>query len=322
MQASDAGNEERRFDLIAAGGVDVDLVMDVDALPGHGEKVMGRFVGRLPGGTVANFACAAARLGLDVASLSSVGDDEAGDMVMKDFESYGVATDFVRVRPGVETHFTVILIEPSGERSIVVVPMFEETYEDDYLQTVIPQARAFYTMPNDPDLFVRMARIARAHGVLVMIDVESTVGLDRPALEEVLSWVDVASFNESGITTCAGEPPTPQGARRLLAYGPQTVVVTLGARGALAVSAQEEAHEPALQTTVRDTTGAGDTFNAAFLAAIVRDSADLYSEPLTERLAYANAAAALAVSGLGPRGRLPSHEEVKSFMARANIREI
>lgn len=323
MQDSDAGRRERRFDLIAAGGVDVDLVMDVDTLPGHGEKVMGRFVGRLPGGTVANFACAAARLGLDVASLSSVGDDAAGEMVVKDFESYGVATDFVRVRPGVETHFTVILIEPSGERSIVVVPMFDETYEDDYLQDAIPQARAFYTMPNNPELFLRMAKIARAHDVLVMIDVESTVGLDRDALEEVLSWVDVASFNESGITTCAGEEPTPEGARRLLAYGPRIVVVTLGSRGALAVSAEEEAHEPGLKTTVRDTTGAGDTFNAAFLAATLRANADLHtsagvrSAPLAQRLAYANAAAALAVSGLGPRGRLPTHEEVESFMARA-----
>lgn len=315
MQGSEAADRERRFDVIAAGGVDVDLVMEVDALPDHGEKVMGRFVGRLPGGTVANFACAAARLGLQVASLSSVGEDEAGEMVVQDFEDYGVATDFVRVRPGVETHFTVILVEPSGERSIVVVPMFEETYEDDYLQGVISQARVFYTMPNDPGLFLRMAKIARANGVLVMIDVESTVGLDRGALEALLPWVDVASFNESGITACAAEPPTPEGARRLLAYGPQTVVVTLGARGALVVSAEEVAQKPGLQTTVRDTTGAGDTFNAAFLAATLR------GERLGERLAYANAAAALAVSGLGPRGRLPTHEEVKSFLAAAGAKE-
>lgn len=312
VQGMDAAGDERRFDLVAAGGVDVDLVMKVDALPGHGGKVMGRFVGRLPGGTVANFACAAARLGMRVASLASVGADEAGQMVAQDFENYGVATDFVRVRPDVETHFTVILVEPSGERSIVVVPMFEETYDDAFLEEAIPQARAFYTMPNNRELFLRMAKIARSSGALIMIDVESTVGLDRSALEALLSWVDIASFNESGITVCAGEPPTPEGARRLLAYGPQMVVVTLGANGALAVSADEAVQRPGLETTVRDTTGAGDTFNAAFLAATLR------GEPLDRRLEYANAAAALAVSGLGPRGRLPRHDEVQSFMAKTN----
>jgi sugar/nucleoside kinase (ribokinase family) len=299
---------ERQFDLIAAGGVDVDLVMDVERLPGHGEKVMGRFVGRLPGGTVANFACAAARLGLRVASLSSVGGDDAGQQVVADFENYGVATDFVLVREEVETHFTVILIEPSGERSIVVVPMFEEIYDDDYLKRVIPQARAFYTMPNDGGLFLRMAKIARANGVLTMIDVESTVGLDRQSLERLLPWVNIASFNEAGLRGIAGEAATPEGARRLLAYGPQTVVVTLGARGALAVSAEEAVEKPGMEITVRDTTGAGDTFNAAFLTATLR------GDGLGQRLAYANAAAALAVSGLGPRGRLPAHNEVESFM--------
>jgi sugar/nucleoside kinase (ribokinase family) len=304
----DQGMNERRFDLIAAGGVDIDLVMDVERLPGHGEKVMGSFVGRLPGGTVANFACAAARLGLRVASLSSVGSDEAGQQVVDDFENYGVTSEFVLVREDVETHFTVILIEPSGERSIIVVPMFEERYDDEYLQQVIPQARAFYTMPNDGALFLRMARIARASGVMTMIDVESTVGLDRGALEALLPWVDIASFNEAGIRSIAGEAATIEGARRLLEYGPQMVVVTLGPRGAMAVTADEAVQQPGMKTTVRDTTGAGDTFNAAFLTATLR------GDPLQQRLAYANAAAALAVSGLGPRGRLPAHDEVEAFM--------
>jgi sugar/nucleoside kinase (ribokinase family) len=300
--------KERPFDVLAAGGIDVDLVMEVDRLPDHGEKVMGRFVGRLPGGTVANFACAAARLGLEVASLSSVGADDAGDSLIADFEKYGVATDFVLVRDDVETHFTVILIEPSGERSIVVVPMFEETYDDNYLNKVIPQARAFYTMPNDEELFLRMAKIARSNGVLVMIDVESTVGLDRRSLERVLRWVDVVSFNEGGIAAIGGEQPTVDGARRLLAYGPDAVVVTLGRRGALAVTAEEAVEAPGWDVAVRDTTGAGDTFNAAFLTATLRE------DPLQERLALANAAAALAVTGLGPRGRLPTYVEVKTLM--------
>ncbi len=299
---------DRPFDVIAVGGVDVDIVLRVDRLPGHGEKVLGDFVGNLPGGTVANFACAASRLGLRVASLSTVGPDEAGRLIVADFENYGVATGFIQQRDDVDTHFTVILIEPSGERSIVVVPRFVEAYEEDLLENVIPQARALYTMPNRSGLFLQLARVARAHDVQVMIDVEATIGADRRALEEMLAWVDIASFNEAGLAAVGGERASVEGARRLLPYGPHTVVVTLGSRGALAVTAEAAVEVPARQVDVVDTTGAGDTFNAAFLTATLR------GRPLADRLAFANAAAALAVTGLGPRGHLPTAADVEALL--------
>ena len=299
----------RPYDVLAVSGIDVDLVLKVDRLPDHGEKVMGQFVGWLPGGPAANYACAAARLGLQVASLSTVGTDQFGQLIIADFEEYGVATEHVLVRPEIETHFTVILIEPSGERSIVVVPMFKEQYDDDYLQQAISQTRAIHTMPNDPALFVQMAKIAHANDVLVMIDVEATIGADREILELILSHVDIASFNERGLVASSGEKPTVEGARSLLAYGPHTVAVTLGKRGALAVTAEEAAIVPGWQVPVQDTTGAGDTFNAAFLMATLRQY------PLQRRLAFANAAAALAITGLGPRGRLPTRAEVEEFIA-------
>lgn len=102
-----------------------------------------------------------------------------------------------------------------------------------------------------------------------------------------------------------------EGARSLLAYGPQAVVVTLGARGALAVTDDESALVPGWQVAVQDTTGAGDTFNAAFLTATLRGLS------LAQRLAFANGAAALSTTGLGPRGRLPTSAEVETFISRA-----
>jgi ribokinase len=303
-----------RFDVLAVGGVAVDWVMRVDHLPRSGENVMGHFVGCLPGGAVANFACAAARLGLQAASLSTVGDDENGRLLTGDFQKQGVGIDHVLVRQDVETLFTVILIEPSGERSIVVVRMFEEVYSDEQLQAAIGQSRALYTMPNNAQLFTRMAKIARAFGVLTMIDVEATIGADRRSLEHILRWTDIASFNEAGLIAVSGEEPTLEGARRLLAYGPHTVVVTLGARGALAVTADEAVSSPGRPVSVLDTTGAGDTFNAAFLTATL-SSPDSGQWPLNRRLAFANSAAALATTGLGPRGKLPTRAEVEAIIA-------
>lgn len=306
----DDARRERPYDILAVGGIDLDLVMKVERLPGHSEKVLGDFVGRLPGGTVANFACAAARLGMRVASLSTVGQDEAGQMIVDDFENYGVDTGYVLVRPDIDTPFTVILIEPSGERSIVVVPTFKEKYDADLLRKALSQVRAMHTMPNDASLFGQMARIARSEDVLVMIDVEATIGADRETLEQILRWVDIASFNERGLVSISGERATVVGARRLLEFGPHTVVVTLGERGALAVTAGEAAEVPGWKVPVQDTTGGGDTFNAAFLTATLR------RYPLEQRLAFANGAAALAITGLGPRGRLPTSSEVEDFITQ------
>jgi ribokinase/sulfofructose kinase len=187
--------------------------------------------------------------------------------------------------------------------------MFKEHYDDDQLEEAIGQVRALYTMPHNEPLFTRMAQIARGQGVQTMIDVEATIGADRETLERILPWVDIASFNEAGLVAVSGEEPTVEGARRLLVYGPHTVVVTLGARGALAVTADESALVPGWNVDVQDTTGAGDTFNAAFLTATLRRM------PLERRLAFANGAAALSTTGLGPRGRLSTSAEVEAFIS-------
>ncbi len=95
----------------------------------------------------------------------------------------------------------------------------------------------------------------------------------------------------------------------MLYYGPQKSVVTNGNKGALAVTAEQSAQVPGLRVIAKDTTGAGDTFNAGFMTATLRH----YS--LERRLAFANAAAALSVTGMGPRGNLPTTSEVEELLA-------
>lgn len=301
---------KRPFDIITVDGIDLDIVMKVERLPGYGEKVNAELVGRLAGGPCANFACAAARFGMRTASLSTVGRDEGGQRLLDDFESYGVATDFVQIHESGETPFTVILIEPDGERSIIVVPTFVPTYTDDYLHHALSQTRAVHTFPNDPARFMQIAKIARAHQTKIMIDVEAASKIDRSNFEALLQWVDIASFNERGFVQFAGEPATLEGAQKLLAYGPEVVAVTLAGKGALAVSADAAAQIPGHTVAAQDTTGAGDTFNAGFL------SMTLQGKSLADSLTFANAAAAISVTGLGAKGALPTVSEVEAFLEK------
>lgn len=308
MNASPQRSGRRTLDVLAVGGAAVDLALTLDHLPGYDEKVLGDFVGYLPGGPAANFACAGSRLGLRVASLSNVGDDERGRMVIDEFTRFGVDTSLVQALDGTRTNFTVIMTDPTGEKAIVYVPMFRDVFRLDLAESVLPRTRYLYMMPSDHEQFLALARLAHANGAEVMVDVEATVVGNRDALSRVLSEVDIASFNRNGFITATGEEPSVEAARRVLSLGPRTVVVTLGAEGALAVTRDESAGWPGHRVPVVDSTGAGDTFNAAYVWATVRGM------PLLDRVRFANAAAALAVTGAGPRGRLPTQAEVEAFL--------
>src|SRR5512135_2895929 len=100
-------------DLLFLGGSSIDLYLGVPRLPERDEKMVSRFGGRLAGGAVANTACAAARLGLDVAWSGLLGDDDAGKFLLADFSRFGVDASLVKVRAGESSDFCVILLEPS-----------------------------------------------------------------------------------------------------------------------------------------------------------------------------------------------------------------
>ena len=299
------------FAVLTVDGIDLDLILMVPQLPGEDHKVIGKMISNTPGGPAANFACAASRLGMRVASLAEVGSDEAGRIIVNDFNNYGVDTTFIQVRPHGQTCFTVILVPPSGEKAIVVVPTFTPMYTTELLTTAVSNASLIYMMPQDHDHFFRIAEIARQCGTPVMIDVEPSVTLNRNILDRMFSLTNVVSFNKLGFEAACGVEPTLSTARDILSYGPEMVVVTLGAQGALAVTKTEASIVSGYRVSVIDTTGAGDTFNAAFTAA--------QNMPLSQRLQFANATAALSTTGLGPRGNLPTADQVQMFLANAQL---
>lgn len=301
---------QRDIDVLAIGGIDVDLVLTVPRLPSYDEKVLGETQGWMAGGPAANLACAASRLGLRVSSFSNVGDDENGQVIIDAFEDFGVDTSLIQMREDKETHFTVILIDPTGEKAIVVVPSFRDEYPSELAADAFARSRLMVMMPQDHETFFKLADLAHENGCEVMIDVEPTVGARRDQLLKILQRTDIASFNKDGFEAATGEVPSIEAAGRLLEYGPHTIVVTRGAAGSLAVTRDGAAERAGYTVEVVDTTGAGDTFNAAFITATLR------GQPLAERLRLANAAAALSVTAMGPRGRLPTQEEVDQFLER------
>lgn len=236
--------------------------------------------------------------------VSWVGDDTGGRLVLADLQRFGVDVTHVVVEENTSTNFTTVLIDPSGEKAIIIVPTaFNTLTLTPSLVSYLSNARLVYSTAYDLDQLERTARVIHAAGGLMSADIEPVAGLLDEALRQALSVVDILFLDAETLHTDDYE----QAAQELRAAGPRLVVITLGAQGALACDAQGLIRCPAFQVPVVDTTGAGDCFTAAFLTAYLRQF------PLNQALLYAHAAAALSIQGYGARGALPTDEQVHHF---------
>ncbi len=269
--------------------------------------MLATLLGKQPGGMGGNVACAASRLGLRTGLVSWVGDDAEGELVLADLRRFDVDVTHVVVEPNTQTNFTTVLIDSSGEKVIIIVPTaFNTLVLDSALSAYLSQASLVYTTVYDLDQLARVARVVHTAGGLMSADIEPVAGLQDEGLRQTLAFLDLTFFKADTL----GAADYEQAAQELRATGPELVVITLGAQGALACHAQGIIHCPAFNVPVVDTTGAGDCFTAAFLTVYLRKT------PLAQALRYAQAAAALSIQGYGARGALPSDEQVRDFLKR------
>lgn len=305
----------REWDVLGIGDTDMDVFVKVAHIPGRDEKVFGEFLGEYPGGMIANFCCAASRLGVSAAMASVVGDDGRGAAALEGLAAYGVDTSQVRVRRGGTTFFCVIFLDGSGEKALTAIKTdCHIPHKTDIDAGAFGRATIVHTMGDDPELAAWAAREAKARGALVSLDMEAaTTSHGLAALGDLLPNVDLAFINEVGLREGLGESPS-EGAKRVLAAGPSVVAVTMGGDGSLVASREEAVQIPAFAVPVVDTTGAGDCFNGAFVVGYLRGWG------LEACGRFASAAASLSVTDVGARGALPDEARVRALLAERSAR--
>jgi sulfofructose kinase len=294
------------LDLLGIGQCSVDHVCTVEGLPPFGGKRAMLAHEVLPGGQVATALLAAARLGLRSAFVGATGSDSGATLALAPLEAAGIDVSGVRRIPGAETRLAVILVDrASGKRTVL-------GYRDprlrlgpaDVPEAALAQARCLLVDGEDPDAAVYAARRARAAGVPVLVDVDTVA----PELEPLLAAVDFPVVSRSFAEAFGGDGRVRSGLARLLGLGARMAVATLGEHGCLARLDGREIASPAFTVALRDTTGAGDVFHAAFAWGLLEG---LAPEPL---LRAANAAAALSCRALGAQGGLPTRAELAAFL--------
>lgn len=299
---------DRPLDLLALGDPCVDLVFLAERLPRWDDKARGVMLGLFGGGTEANAACNAARLGWRCALFGRTGDDLHADFIHNELAQHGVQLQhLVRTVRG-SSSVAVVAVSAHGERSVVWLPPGDgdATPPDRGAERreALARSRWAYTMPYDAEALAQLARETTAAGTRLAIDVERegarAAGGVEGGLAALLQQADLVFLNRGGFEAATGQAPNADALQALCRSGrARAVVVTLGADGALAADRDEGvARALACPAEVVDTTGAGDTFNATFL--IARDR----GAPLVTALQQATRAAARTVAAFGARGAL------------------
>ncbi|MFE6774529.1 ribokinase [Streptomyces sp. NPDC057702] len=298
------------YDLLVVGSANADLVIGVERRPAPGETVLGSDLAVHPGGKGANQALAAARLGARTALLARVGDDEHGRLLLASQRAAGVDTAGVLVG-GAPTGVALITVDPSGDNSIVVSPGANGRLTPEDVRAAAPllaAARVVSVQLEIPLETVAETVRGRAPGARLVLNPSPPAPL--PA--EVLAACDplVVNEHEARYVLGADAGRTPRDwAPALLALGPRSVVITLGARGALVADSRTGSLERLASPEVDavDTTGAGDAFTAALAWRLGR------GDDLRAAAAFAVRVGAAAVTARGAQESYPTLERVAAL---------
>ncbi|MCA0986533.1 ribokinase [Guptibacillus algicola] len=290
----------KKAKIAVIGSSSMDLVVTSKKRPMAGETVLGESFKTVPGGKGANQAVAAARLGADVYMIGCVGDDAYGDEIIANFKRNGVHTDCVEPVTGVESG-TAHIILAEGDNSIVVVKGANDYVTPNYVDKMISFLQTCDLVLIQQE--VPEETVAYAAKVCSEMDVPLLLN-PAPAREISKEVVNLATYltpneHESAVLF-KGLPP-----KEAMKVFPNKVLITEGEQGVRYYDGKKEVLVPSFKVEVVDTTGAGDTFNAAFGVAVAE------SKGMEESIRFANRAASLSVTGFGAQGGMPSREEVE-----------
>lgn len=294
-----------RPDIVVLGDCGVDLYARVTRLPAYDEKVPANLLGMYGGGVAANFACAAAKFGCRVRLVATVGDDPLGELAMGSVAEFDVDVDYVHVLEAVGTSFCFVALDDTGEKALTIVrtPTFFPAREHIEMDAVLA-GRVIHIAPFDVGIAADVAEEARRRGVAVTVDLEPGMLADGTSdLDRLVAHASLALPNQLFLETLFPGTEPGEAAAKLLRLGPHAVIATMGAEGAVVVTDGGVSRVPAVQTSVVDTTGAGDCFNAAVVASWLR------GETLDRAARVGAAAASLAIGKIGARSGLPDLEQ-------------
>lgn len=291
--------------IVVIGSSSIDLVVSAERRPKAGETIIGESFKTVPGGKGANQAVAASRLGAQVYMVGCVGDDNFGKVILDNFKENEVIIDCVEPVTGVESGTAHITLA-EGDNSIIVVKGANNYVTPEYVnqaRNIIKNAKIVLIQQEIPEETVEfVADMCKELDVPLLLNPAPARVISQSVIEKVAYLTPnehEASILFKGLKI--GD---------VLKKYPNKLFITEGIRGVRYHNGEKVVLIPTFEVETVDTTGAGDTFNAAFAVALAE------GQSIEESVRFANRAASLSVTKFGAQGGMPSRAEVEGCLKK------
>jgi sugar/nucleoside kinase (ribokinase family) len=286
-----------------------DLIYHIKELPGRGEKVRAERFEEIAGGNALNAGIGIVRLGGRVLLTGPMGDpsETSSQYIFDQLAKEGIETNLMRI-PGTVTPSSNVMIDPSGERTIV-------TYRDPNLWKVklpepgelLQDCAAVLAENRCASFATELCVEASRRNIPVVLDGDVVMSMR----EGVLSVASHVIFSAEALTQTAGTPDLEVALRRIAEHTKAFLAVTRGAQGMMWLDQAGRLQTmPTFPVHTVDTLGAGDVFHGAFALAIAERM------EITDAMRFASAAAALKCTRHGGAFAAPNRAEVKALLSR------
>lgn len=295
--------------IVVIGSLNMDVVISSKKMPKLGETILGENIFYLPGGKGANQAVGIAKLGGTVKMIGAVGEDSFGKTILEQLDQYKVDIQNIETISNAATGVAAIF-HTENDNCITVIPGANYGFTPEHItkevEQIIAEAKVVVVQLEIPlETVQHVLTIAKKHGVKTVLNPAPAQALST----ELLALVDFLTPNETELETLLGHSiASPQELEKAMndwqeKFG-NTLIVTLGEQGCGYLQNGKLTIAPPEKVEVVDTTGAGDSFNAALAFGIASDW------QLDQSVAFAVKASAKSVTKFGAQDGMPYLDEI------------
>lgn len=297
------------MDVVGIGIPFMDLLLGIEELPPRDAATVLNDYARQGGGKVATALVAAARLGCSATMMAVVGNDGNGDFIKQDFLYNGVDISQI-ITQEAESPFVVAVSERMhGDRRFLgTMGNVRKLVPEDINLDTIASASVLHLEGVSPATILA-AKTARKHKTIVTYDADYYT----PQTAEILPLIDVFIGSQMYYEGVFAAGSYEQNCREILRFGVSKVIFTLGSKGCVGCDDKGYFALPSFDVPVVDTTGAGDVFHGAYIAAMLEGRSH------EEAARFASATSAIKCTRLGGRTAIANHSTVVEFLKTSVI---
>lgn len=314
-------NMDKKLDVICLGAAIVDIplrpvsrdIFDIESYPIDN-------IAMTVGGDAMNEATIISRLGFKTGIIAAIGDDAAGQFILRSCKKDHIDTEGITVDPSIDTSMNIGLVTADGERTFITNrngSLWKENIEhvdfEKMKQAKILSLASIFNCPLlDGKALVKIFQAAKEEGMMITADmIMPRLGETLDDIREALSYVDYFFPNYDEACLLTGETDEAKVAEVLYSCGVKNVVMKIGKRGCFIRNAEGTMIVPACKgVTAIDTIGAGDNFASGFIAGL------LQGKDIRECGVYANCTAAISVQYGGATAGVQNKDMVEEMLAK------